>query len=103
MAILHQEWPLKGMQNKKNKDEKFVDIVVQTSHQFVGIEVHGSKEHYVDVNVMEADQKKLALWRYRMPKCGEIVVIDMPEHPHMSMLDGSWHAHVAARIQKAVL
>lgn len=87
---------------KRKRDDRFVDIVVQLPGGFVGIECHGAKEHDIHSKTMEADEAKQVLWRRRMPGNPELVSVYRPAAMDKSTEDGTWQQYVYDKVLPAL-
>lgn len=97
-AQLYQEWYVLGGNNKKKYK---VDIVVQLENGYVGIEVHGSKEHEVDMQRVAEDVLKAQAWKKRMGT--PLITVRRPSATQHSLADGSWgRKHVKDRVKPAL-
>lgn len=89
-AIVYQQWPLWGL---NNKTRYFVDIVLQVDRTYIAVECHGAREHEGGVNRRCcSDEKKADAWRQRMGT--DLISVHRPGYLGLSSGDGSWQAHV---------
>lgn len=99
-AQLYQEW---YVLSANNKNRHKVDIVVQLQNGYVGIEVHGSKEHEFDKPRKQKDASKKEAWKYRMGE-NPWVTVWRPIATRSSFADGSWQQkHVVNVVWPALM